>query len=65
MQPLLDRMGQGWYFTLLGLVSGVSGVLVVAGIRWKGMKWRQRRLGVDVSCEAAALESSNCEKESA
>lgn len=64
MQPLLDRMGRGWYFTFLGIVSGVLGVLVVAGIRWKGMEWRQRRLGADSSSIAAVSSSRDPEKES-
>lgn len=43
MQPLFDGMGRGWYFTFLGLVSGISGALCVAAIWWKGMEWRVQR----------------------
>lgn len=61
MQPLLDSMGRGWYFVLLGLVSGVSGTLTVLLIKWKGMKWRQRRQqrGNGESQQAAAGEKDN------
>ena len=43
MQPLLDSIGIGWFFTLVGLVSGVGGVVAIALMRWKGMAWRQQR----------------------
>jgi MFS family permease len=44
LQPLLDKLGRGWYFTILGIWSGVSGALAVWLIRRKGMEWRTRRL---------------------
>lgn len=43
LQPLLDVAGRGWYFTVLGLWSGVLGAVAVALLRWRGMKWRQAR----------------------
>jgi MFS family permease len=44
LQPLLDKLGRGWYFTILGIWSGGSGALAVWFIRRKGMEWRTRRL---------------------
>ena len=43
MQPLLDRLGSGWFFTMLGLFSGITGVVVTFGIRSRGMAWRNGR----------------------
>lgn len=43
LQPLLDRVGRGWYFTILGIWSGACGCVVVWLIRWKGMEWRMKR----------------------
>ena len=44
LQPLLDAAGRGWYFTLLGLWSGVFGAVTVSLLRRKGMQWRTRRM---------------------
>ena len=44
LQPLLDAAGRGWYFTLLGLWSGVFGAVAVWLIRRKGMQWRTGRM---------------------
>jgi multidrug resistance protein len=43
MQPLLDRLGRGWFFTLVGVVSGITGMVVTLGIRMRGMAWRNGR----------------------
>ncbi|PGH21298.1 hypothetical protein AJ80_03348 [Polytolypa hystricis UAMH7299] len=43
LQPLLDALDRGWYFTVLGLWSGIGGVFAVWLLRRKGMKWRQKR----------------------
>jgi multidrug resistance protein len=45
LQPLLNALGRGWYFTFLGLWSGGFGLAAVYFIRKKGMGWRMRRLG--------------------
>lgn len=29
MQPLLESIGTGWFFTLVGLVTGVGGIVAV------------------------------------
>jgi multidrug resistance protein len=44
LRPLLDALGRGWYFTILGIWSGGFGALSVWLIRRNGMKWRTRRL---------------------
>ena len=44
LQPLLDALGRGWYFTVLALVSGAAGSAAVWGIQSRGMRWRGQRL---------------------
>lgn len=44
MQPFVDAIGNGWYFTFLGILSGIGGGFVLGGIKNKGMKWRGERL---------------------
>ncbi|KAI4094854.1 MAG: hypothetical protein LQ344_001899 [Seirophora lacunosa] len=46
LQPLVDRMGRGWYFTFLGLLSGGGGVAANWLIITRGMAWRHYRLGI-------------------
>jgi hypothetical protein len=43
MQPLLDRLGDGVFFSLLGCVSGVLGWSLIFIIRRYGMRWRGKR----------------------
>jgi multidrug resistance protein len=43
MQPLLDHLGSGWFFTLLGAISGTTGMVLTLGIRTRGMAWRNGR----------------------
>jgi MFS family permease len=43
LQPLVNAMGRGWYFTFLGVFVGVIGVVSVSVSRVKGMHWRQKR----------------------
>jgi MFS family permease len=43
LQPLVDAVGRGWYFTIFALFVGVSGLVSVVTSRLKGMKWRQKR----------------------
>ncbi|KAI0436725.1 major facilitator superfamily domain-containing protein [Xylaria telfairii] len=49
LQPLLDAAGKGWYFTVLGLWSGILGCVAVFILRRNGMAWRRRRNGLDLS----------------
>jgi multidrug resistance protein len=44
LQPLLDALGRGWYFTALGILSGGCGAVAVWLIRTRGMDWRRQRL---------------------
>ncbi|KAK8244641.1 major facilitator superfamily domain-containing protein [Phyllosticta capitalensis] len=43
LQPLIDAAGGGWYFTVLGLWSGLCGILTVFLIQTRGMAWRVGR----------------------
>ncbi len=43
LQPLVDAVGRGWYFTMFALFVGISGLVSVVISRSKGMQWRQRR----------------------
>ena len=43
VQPLVDAVGRGWYFTAFSLFVCLSGWFSVRVSRWKGMEWRQRR----------------------
>ncbi|KAF2121587.1 major facilitator superfamily domain-containing protein [Lophiotrema nucula] len=43
LQPLLDAAGRGWYFTVLGLWSGILCAAAIATLRSKGMDWRKER----------------------
>lgn len=43
LQPLVDAVGRGWYFTMFALFVGVSGLVSVAVSRSRGMEWRQKR----------------------
>lgn len=46
LQPLMDATGRGWYFTALGLWSGIFCSAAILLLRWRGMRWREERLGV-------------------
>lgn len=43
LQPLVNAVGRGWYFTIFALSIGISGLASVAASRSKGMRWRQKR----------------------
>ncbi|KAH9906960.1 major facilitator superfamily domain-containing protein [Xylariomycetidae sp. FL2044] len=43
LQPLMSRAGRGWFFTVLGLWSGISGAAAILTLRSKGMIWRSKR----------------------
>ncbi|KAL8804694.1 MAG: hypothetical protein Q9182_002386 [Xanthomendoza sp. 2 TL-2023] len=44
VQPLIGVLGRGWYFTLLGLFTGVSSLIAIWTIRTWGMVWRKKRV---------------------
>lgn len=43
LQPLVEAVGRGWYFTIFGVFVGISSLLSLVASRAKGMKWRQTR----------------------
>lgn len=43
MDPLLVRLGEGPFFTLVAGVASILGVLAIGIIRRKGMAWRLQR----------------------
>jgi MFS family permease len=43
LQPLVDAVGRGWYFTIFALFVGISGLVSVVISQSKGMQWRQKR----------------------
>lgn len=55
LQPLLDALGRGWYFTVLGLVSGAAGSAAVWAIQTHGMKWRSQRIARTVKASEGKL----------
>jgi MFS family permease len=44
LQPLLDAVGRGWYFTVLGVWSGGCGAVAIWAIQTRGMQWRGARM---------------------
>lgn len=44
-QPLIDVIGNGWLFTIAGGVMAGSGLAAVAGLRWRGGRWRESMEG--------------------
>ena len=47
LQPMVDRMGRGWYFTLLSFVGGGGGIIAIWLTTTRGMTWRHQRLRID------------------
>ena len=45
IQPLIDVMGKGWLFTLLGILTGAGGFAAHHTLRQRGMEWRNSRKG--------------------
>lgn len=43
MEPLLVRLGEGPFFTLVAGLTSILGVLAIGIIRRKGMAWRLQR----------------------
>lgn len=44
LQPLLDAVGHGWYFTTLALWSGILGAWATWAVKKHGMRWRVERI---------------------
>ncbi len=47
IQPLVDAVGRGWYFTMFSLFVSLSCAGSIGVSRWKGMEWRQSRCARD------------------
>ncbi|CAF9912234.1 MAG: hypothetical protein HETSPECPRED_000882 [Heterodermia speciosa] len=43
LEPLVKAIGRGWYFTVLGITSGLAGGLAIFLLRTKGHQWRKQR----------------------
>ena len=43
IEPLVNTMGRGWFFTLVSLIDGVGSMVAVLAIREWGAKWRTDR----------------------
>lgn len=46
LQPLIDRIGVGWCFTMFGLLGGLCGPLMIWDIKC-GAALRQKRQGIE------------------
>ncbi|KAL9581456.1 MAG: hypothetical protein Q9212_003891 [Teloschistes hypoglaucus] len=46
LQPMVDGIGRGWYFTLLSILSGGGGIVANCLIITRGMTWRHQRLNI-------------------
>ncbi|KAL9136203.1 MAG: hypothetical protein Q9175_002592 [Cornicularia normoerica] len=44
LQPLVDVMGRGWFFTVLTVLSGGGGLVADWLVKSKGMEWRRERI---------------------
>ena len=44
LQPLVDVMGRGWFFTALTALSGGGGLVAGWLVKNKGMEWRRERI---------------------
>lgn len=44
LQPLVDHLGRGWYFTSLSIIGGIGSAAAVWTVQRWGMKWRSQRL---------------------
>ena len=44
LQPLVDVMGRGWFFTILTVLSGGGGLAADWMVKNKGMEWRRERI---------------------
>ena len=59
LQPLVDVMGRGWYFTLLTLLSGGGGIVSIWFVQTRGMRWRRQRLSKADKSKGDEDEESN------
>jgi opacity protein-like surface antigen len=43
IQPIIDAVGRGWYFTIFSLFVGIGSIGSAYTTKQKGMSWRLRR----------------------
>ncbi len=43
LDPILNAVGRGCFFTMLALWSCLCGIIAVALLNWRGLQWRQAR----------------------
>lgn len=61
MEPLVSAVGRGYFFTLIGLLSSLSGMAAVLILTRKGHGWRKHRLGVKQAETASRTARNPCE----
>lgn len=44
LQPIIDAVERGWYFTIFALFVGLSGLASIMVSWLKGMQWRRRQM---------------------
>ena len=59
LQPLVNVMGRGWFFTLLAVMSGGGGLVADGFVKNKGMEWRRERIE---KTRKVGTEQSDCER---
>ncbi|CAL8574486.1 hypothetical protein XPA_000445 [Xanthoria parietina] len=59
VEPLIGTLGRGWYFTLLGLFTGISSLLAIWTIRARGMAWRTKRVAKKAHSQVPGVASSD------
>ncbi len=45
LQPIVEAVGRGWFFTILTGLSGSGGFVAAWAIDKRGMEWRRARVG--------------------
>ncbi|KAK7935843.1 hypothetical protein PG985_001338 [Apiospora marii] len=61
MEPLVSAIGRGCFFTLIGLLSSLSGMAAVLILTRKGHAWRKQRLGVKKAETSNRTVMDSCE----
>ncbi|KAL8853981.1 MAG: hypothetical protein Q9221_001104 [Calogaya cf. arnoldii] len=59
VQPLIVVLGRGWYFTSLGLFTGVASLVAIWTIRTWGMRWTIKRVTEKTQPEVSHVASSD------